>query len=209
MRAGKDYAKLTGQSFYEGLTLLRFGRFDEIIDVRSRPTQDIQGGLWDFAQGYANLKLGQADFAQVYLDRVRRIAETSKTSFRVTSAKDLLGVVAGILEGEIKRMAGDLDGAIAAFKAAADLQEGWIYDEPEPLPFSARHWLGAALLEAKLAREAEAVYRAELTHHPHNGWSLLGLQQSLAAQGKNDRSVDDDLTASWSRSDTWIRSSRF
>lgn len=209
MRAGKDYAKLTGESFYEALTLLRFGRFDEILEVRNRPTPDTQGGLWDFAQGYANLKLGQPDFAKVYLERVRKIAATSKASFRVTPAKDLLGVVAGILDGEIKRTGGDLPGAIAAFKAAADLQESLIYDEPEPLPFSARHWLGAALLEAKQPAEAEAVYRAELKHHPHNGWSLLGLQQSLAAEGKQDKSVDDDLAASWSRSDTWIRSSRF
>jgi hypothetical protein len=209
MRAGKDYAKLTGQSFYEVLTLLRFGRFDEIAAVRNRPAQEPQGGLWDFAQGYASLKLGQADFAKVYLERVRTIADTSKASFRVSSAKGLLGVVAGILDGEIKRMSGDLPGAIAAFKTAADTQEGLTYDEPEPLPFSARHWLGAALLEAKQFTEAEAVYRAELKHHPHNGWSLLGLQQALAGQGRQDKAVDDDLTASWSRSDTWIRSSRF
>jgi tetratricopeptide (TPR) repeat protein len=209
MRAGKDYAKLTGQSFYEVLTLLRFGRFDEVVEVRNRPTQETQGGLWDFAQGYANLKLGNADFAKVYLERVRKIAETSKESFRVTPTKDLLNVVAGILDGEIKRMAGDLPGALAAFKAAADLQEALPYDEPEPLPFSARHWLGAALLEAGQHSEAEAVYRAELEHHPHNGWSLLGLQQSLAGQGKHDAAVDADLAASWARSDTWIRSSRF
>jgi hypothetical protein len=31
MQAGKDYAKLTGDNFYQVLTLLRFGRFDEIV----------------------------------------------------------------------------------------------------------------------------------------------------------------------------------
>jgi tetratricopeptide (TPR) repeat protein len=209
MRAGKDYAKLTGNSFYEVLTLLRFGRFDEVLLVTSRPKGDIEGGLWDFAQGYANLKQGQTDFATLYLDRVRKTADTSKAVFRVSPAKDLLGVVAGILDGEIKRMAGDRPGAIAAFQLAADTQEALIYDEPEPLPFSARHWLGAALLEAKKFSEADAVYRAELTHHPHNGWSLLGLQQALEGQGKKSAEVDDDLRNSWSRSDTWIRSSRF
>jgi tetratricopeptide (TPR) repeat protein len=118
-------------------------------------------------------------------------------------------VVAGILDGEIKRMAGDVDAAIAAFEAASDTQEALTYDEPEPLPFSARHWLGAALNEARNFAKAEAVYRAELQHHPHNGWSLLGLQQALAGQGKKDAEVDSDLSASWSRSDTWIRASRF
>ena len=63
MRAGKDYTKLTGESFYEVLTLIRFGRFDEVLQVTNRPTPEIQGGLWDFAQGYAHLKQGHADFA--------------------------------------------------------------------------------------------------------------------------------------------------
>lgn len=209
MRAGKDYAKLMGDSFYQVLTLIRFGRFDEVLEVTSRPKGDIQGGLWDFAQGYAYLKQGQPDFARVYLDRVRRTAATSNAVFRVSPAKELLSVVAGILDGETKRMSGDLPGAIAAFTAAADVQEALVYDEPEPLPFSARHWLGAALLEAKRFNDAEAIYRAELTHHPHNGWSLLGLQQSLGGQGKVDEAVNADLAASWARADTWIRSSRF
>ena len=78
-----------------------------------------------------------------------------------------------------------------------------------PLPFPARHWLGAALIEAKRYADAEKVYRDDLADHPHNGWSLLGLQQALKAQGKSDKAVDDDLAKSWSRSDTWIRSSRF
>jgi tetratricopeptide (TPR) repeat protein len=209
MRAAKDYAKLTGNSFYEVLTLVRFGRFDEVLLVSNRPKGDVEGGLWDFAQGYAYLKQGQPDLAQVYLERVRKTAASSKASFRVSPAKDLLSVVAGILEGEIKRLAGDVDGGIAAFARAAEIQEALIYDEPEPLPFSARHWLGAAWIDAKRFSEAEAVYRAELQHHPHNGWSLLGLQQALKGQGKTDAAVDADLAASWSRSDTWTRASRF
>ena len=100
-------------------------------------------------------------------------------------------------------------GAIASFQRAASLQEALVYDEPEPLPFSAFHWLGAALLEAKRFDEAEKAYRAELKDHPHNGWSLLGLQQALEGRGKKSAEVDADLAASWSRADTWIRSSRF
>ena len=69
--------------------------------------------------------------------------------------------------------------------------------------------LGAALLEAGRPADAERVYREDLKQHPHNGWSLLGLQQALKAQDKSAPDVDADLTASWSRSDTWIRASRF
>ena len=76
MRAGKDYTKLTGESFYEVLTLIRFGRFDEVLEVTNRPKADIQGGLWDFAQGYAHLKQGNTDFATLYLARVTKAAAT-------------------------------------------------------------------------------------------------------------------------------------
>ena len=62
------------------------------------------------------------------------------------------------------------------------------YDEPEPLPFSARHWLGAALLASRATTaDAEQTSIAhELDDHPHNGWSLHGLKAALEAQGKTD-----------------------
>ncbi len=209
IQAGKDYQKLTGESFYHVLTLLRFGRFDEILQVTSRPKTEVTGGFWDFAQGYAQLKTGNLDFAKVYAARVRKTAETTKSSFRVNTGTALLGIVGGILEGEIKRTDGDLDGAIAAFQKSAELQDGLIYDEPEALPFAARHWLGAALLEAGKPVEAEQVYRESLKKHPHNGWSLFGLRAALTAQGKQDAVVDADWEKSWSRADHWINGSRF
>jgi tetratricopeptide (TPR) repeat protein len=208
-RAGRDYAKLTGDTFYQVLTLIRFGRFDEVLEVTNRPKGDIQGGLWDFAQGYAHLKEGHADFAQLYLGRVRKTAETSSARFRQHPAKDLLSIAAGILDGEIRRLAGDLPSAIAAFQRAADIQDALVYDEPEPLPFAAHHWLGAALLESGRFNEAEQVYRRDLKEHPRNGWSLLGLQQALAAKGTPSSQVDADFAASWARADVWIRASRF
>ena len=208
-RAGKDYAKLTGDTYQQVLTLIRFGRFDEVLEVTNRPKAEIQGGLWDFAQGYAHLKQGQADFAQAYLGRVRKAADTSTAKSRMHTAKDLLSIAAGILEGEIQRMAGDLPAAIASFKRAADIQDSLAYDEPEPLPFAAHHWLGAALLESKRFEDAEKVYRADLKEHPRNGWSLLGLQQALQGKGTPSPQVAAELAASWARADTWIRSSRF
>jgi tetratricopeptide (TPR) repeat protein len=209
MQAGKDYAKLTGDTFYQVLTMIRFGRFDEVLEVKNRPGHDILGGFWDFAQGYAQLRTGNADFAKVYLERVKKAADSSKAVFRDHTAKNLLGTVAGILEGEIHWTAGDLNAAIASFERGVSLEDQLGYDEPEPLPFAARHWLGAALLEARRYGDAEKVYREELADHPHNGWSLFGLQKALAGRGVTAREVDEDLARSWSRADTWIRGSRF
>jgi tetratricopeptide (TPR) repeat protein len=209
MQAGRDYAKRTSDSMYEVLTLIRFGRFDEVLEVTKRPEREIPAATWDFAQGYAHLRKGEADFSKAYLARVQKTADTSKLEFRTHPAKRLLGVLAGILEGEIAHTAGDLPGAIAAFERAVTLDDELEYDEPEPIPFPARHWLGAALLDAKRPADAERVYREDLKDHPHNGWSLLGLQQALKAQGKSEPEVDADLKKSWSRSDTWTRASRF
>ena len=209
MRAARDYAKLTNDTSFQVMTLVRFGRFDEVLEVTNRPKPQIQGALWDFAQGYAHLRQGETDFASLFLQRVQHTADTSKAMVRVHAAKNLLGIVAGILEGEIARSNGDLPKAIGAFENAVTLQEALTYDEPEPLPFHAAHWLGAALLEAKRYEDAERVYRKELEHHPHNGWSLLGVQQALTGQGKKSPEIDADFAASWSRADTWIRSSRF
>ncbi|HET9371107.1 MAG TPA: hypothetical protein VFO19_12695 [Vicinamibacterales bacterium] len=209
IQAGKDYAKLTNDTVYHALTLVRFGRFDEVAAVSRRPDNEVSAGLWEFAHGYAKLRLGETDFAKAHLARALRIAETSKASFRSHNARLLVGSVAAILEGEIRRAEGDLPAAIASFERAVKLEDELIYDEPEPLPFAARHWLGAALLEAKRFGDAETVYRDELLDHPHNGWSLLGLQQALKGQGKADPEVDQDFARSWARSDTWIRASRF
>jgi len=194
---------------YHALTLLRFGRFDEVLDVGDRPEGEVQGGLWDFAQGYAHLREGDADFAEVYLNRVRKTAETSDAQLRFHSAETLLGVLVGILEGELHRDAGDEDAAVAAFERAIGFEDALGYDEPEPLPFAARHWLGAVLLELERYGEAEQVYRDEIADHPHNGWSLFGLKTAIEAQGRTDSAVDADLEASWARSDTWLRASRF
>jgi tetratricopeptide (TPR) repeat protein len=209
MQAGKDYAKLTGDASFQAMTLTRFGRFDEVLAVTARPKGEIQGGLWDFTQGYANLRQGHVDFAKVYLARVIKTADTSKAVLRVATAKNLLGTVAAILEGEIHRTEGDLPAAIASFERGASLEDALTYDEPEPLPFAARHWLGAALLEAKRYGDAARVYREEIVDHPHNGWSLFGLQKALEALGTPSPEVDADFAASWARSDTWIRASRF
>jgi tetratricopeptide (TPR) repeat protein len=164
--SGKDYAKLTGDTVYQVLTLLRFGRFDEILAVTSRPADEVTGGLWDFAQGYAYLRQGDVDFAELYLARVVKTAENSTADFRRHSAKHLLGTVAGVLEGEIQREAGDMRAAVVAFERAVAREDALVYDEPEPLPFAARHWLGAALLEMNRFEDAERVYREELADHP-------------------------------------------
>ncbi len=209
LQAGRDYAKESGNSMYQVLTLLRFGRYDEISKVTNRPKGDVQGGFWDFAQGYAALKTGKRSEAEKYLEKVEKLALNSDGKFRMHSAKQLMGLSAAILEGEMLRSDGKMEEAIEAFRRAVEFDEAQPFDEPEPIPYAARHWLGAALMEVGNFAEAEREYRIELEDHPHNVWSLHGLVAALEAQGKIDAEVARDFEESTSRMDVWITESVF
>ncbi len=214
IQAAKDYGKIVpGGAFYQALALLRFGRFHEILEMDDPPDGGIQRGFWDFARGYAFLRTGEPNRGAIYLERVRQAADRIPESetFRGHSATDLLGVAAGILEGEILRDKGEMSQAVKVLEKAVTVEDGLRYDEPEPLNFSARHWLGDLLLELERYEDAEAVFKAALEDHPHNGWSLWGLEAALRAQGKYEEAdkAGHRFKEAWVRSDTWITGAIF
>jgi hypothetical protein len=91
------------------------------------------------------------------------------------------------------------------------VEDALTYDEPADWPYPVRHWLGAVLLEAGRASEAESVYREDLHVHRENGWSLFGLMQSLKAQGKTAEAaeVETRFQQAWKRADVTLTASRF
>jgi tetratricopeptide (TPR) repeat protein len=93
-------------------------------------------------------------------------------------------VAQGILAGELSLSEGKPEAAIASFQVAVSQEDRLIYREPQEWPIPARHFLGACLLQLNRAGEAEKIYRQDLVFNPGNGWSLLGLCQSLKAQNK-------------------------
>jgi tetratricopeptide (TPR) repeat protein len=209
IQAGRGLTTLARDPSYHALTMVRFGRFDEMATIGPRPKDDIPGGMWDFAQGYAQLRRGDIKAARESLGRLQTTARSSAATFKIHPAKSLLGTVGGILEGEIHLAGGNAAAAIGSFERAVSIQDSLIVDDPEPLPFSARHWLGAALLEANRFADAERIYREDLARHPRNGWALTGLQQSLKNQGKPSSTIEEEFRRSWARADTPITNSRF
>jgi tetratricopeptide (TPR) repeat protein len=214
MQAGKDYDELTGTSTYEILTKIRFGRFKEILEMQGEPDPNpIFKGFWDFGRGYAHLKTGDVEQASQFLNEIELGAEgaSERAIFRQHSAKDMLAIVGGILKGEMLREEGRLGEAIEIFKQAVELEDQLEYDEPEPLNFSVRDWLGSALIEAGRFSEAEEVYKLALEDHPHNGWSLFGLEQALRSQGKRGPADEASraFVEAWQRSDVWLTTSHF
>ena len=74
-----------------------------------------------------------------------------------------------------------------------------------------RHTLGAVLLQAGKASEAEQVYRDDLERNRENGWALFGLMQSLESQKKSDELsiVAARFRKAWARADVTLTASRF
>ena len=209
LQAARGFTRLTNDPMLHALVLVRFGKFDEIDALGPRPAAELSAGVWDFAHGAAALRRGDVAAARRFLERLQDAAATSNATFRIHRARTLLQVVAELLNGEIALTEGRAAEGITAFYRALVAQGELTIDDPEPLPFAVRHWLGAALVAAKRFTEAERVYREDLARHPHNGWALVGLQQALRGQGKSTRDVDEELRASWARADLQIRASRF
>jgi hypothetical protein len=105
--------------------------------------------------------------------------------------------------GELAFREGKADEAFKLLGEAVKMEEQLRYDEPPGWMQPVRHALGALLLADGRNSEAEEVYRADLIRHPNNAWSLLGLQQSLALQGKmaEAEAMSAMVEKAWSRAD--------
>lgn len=204
IQAAKDLAKLNRNTAMHSLALIRFGRFDEALAITDPPNGEINVSMYDFAQGYAALKEDDRDKARQVLQELQELTETTSARFRFHDGKDIVGTLTGILQGEIAWTDGNLEAAAEAFRTATDYYDNLNYDEPEPLPFSPRHWLGAAYLELGAYERAVEIYRRDLEDHPHNIWALFGVQQALAMLGQSDPVIDRDFFEASSYADIWL-----
>jgi tetratricopeptide (TPR) repeat protein len=197
------------------VTFARFGRWDALLGEPA-PPGDFRYvmGIRHYARALAHLRRGelaQADAERARLEAVAAEPPLEELVFPGGSAATLLRLGALHLAGERAAAAGDVDTALAAFEEAVALQDGLPYTEPPPFYLPVRQALGAVLLEAGRAAEAEAVYRADLARHPKNGWSLYGLSRSLADQGQAALAAAsaEGFRHAWARADLEIQASRF
>ena len=86
-------------------------------------------------------------------------------------------------------------------------------DKSEPAYWNRpiRRDLGAALLAAGHAAEAENAYAEDLGKFPDNGWSLFGIVQAFEAEGKTAEAeaARERLRAAWEKADVTLTASRF
>ncbi len=93
------------------------------------------------------------------------------------------------------------DDALAHWRKAVAIQDAFTYDEPPAWYYPVRESLGAALLLAGNAAEAESVLREGLRRSPRNGYLLFGLLEALKAQRKDFEEVRREFKTAWAKSD--------
>jgi tetratricopeptide (TPR) repeat protein len=111
--------------------------------------------------------------------------------------QDVLALAILAARARIALAEGAENDAIGVLRQAVTKEDQLAYDKPADWFFPTRHLLGAVLIKAGKATDAEVVYRDDLDRHPNNGWALHGLAQSLKLQGRNA-----DASAAQQRFDT-------
>jgi tetratricopeptide (TPR) repeat protein len=192
--------------------LVRFGKWEEVLAAPEPPEYlPIARALRHCSRGVAYAAKGEVEKAKA--EQAAFLAAKAKlpaeARFGNNAAADLMGVAEHLLEGEILVREGKTDAAVAALREAVKREDALKYDEPPDWIHPVRHALGATLLAAGRAAEAEQVYRDDLKKLPHNGWSLFGLARSLEMQGKRDEAAkaEAQFKAAWRHADITITSS--
>ena len=171
-------------------------------------------GVWRYARAMALTSKGQLDEATQELARLRTIVDDAtikgQTTFSANSGFAQLRIAPEVVAGEIAARKKDWDTATHHLERAIRFEDALIYQEPADWHAPVRQTLGAVLLEAGRADEAETVFWEDLKKNPESGWSLFGLKQALEAQGKKDEAalVEARFRKAWKEADLTLQSAR-
>lgn len=194
--------------------LVRFGKWDEILK-EPEPAKEFvyTRGVWHYARGLAFTAKGDLNKADHALGEVRMLSvEVPDTQMvGLNSASTLLQIAGHVLGGELAAHRGRIDDAVSQLRKGIELEDGLTYEEPPGWHAPVRQSLGAVLLAAGMAQDAEAVYLEDLARHADNGWSLFGLAQALQAQDrdKDAATIKKQFKRAWAKADVTLTASRF
>src|SRR5262245_13358478 len=195
------------------LAYVRFGRWKEMLTEPAPPANEPYAtGIWHYARALAYIARDQAARADAEVAALATVMshQAFQTTLKDSPLLTNLQIASRIAKGEIAAKAGRSNEAIALLREAVSIEDGIPYNEPPVWHHPPRQILGALLLDAGLASDAEKVYLEDLRRFPENGWSLFGLSHSLAAQGRNEdaHAVRARFEKAWARADITLSSSR-
>jgi tetratricopeptide (TPR) repeat protein len=186
---------------------VRFARWDEILATpEPRESFPHARAIWHYARGRAFVARGDVPAAERELERVRALREDPRLDgvrMEFNASGDLLAIADRVLAAWTAVAAGRWEEAVASAREAVRLEDALFYGEPPEWTVPTRQDLGAVLLAAGRASEAEQAFRADLERFPENGWSLRGLSLALRAQGRasDAAAADRDFRRVWATAD--------
>ncbi len=193
------------------LAYTRFGKWNEILTVPP-PSDDIKHLrlIWHYARGVAFVRKNNLKEAKEELEAIEVLMkdpelESFMGSFQNNTAS-IARVAYHVVSGEIASLESNSSKAIEEFEKAVSMEDQLIYSEPPAWYIPTRQNLGAALMDAGQFEEAEKVYKEDLENLRQNGWSLIGLHNSLKAQGKDDEAlaIKKEFDNAWEHADIVI-----
>jgi len=194
--------------------MVRFGLWDEILAEPEKYTDKMwfTRAFHHAARAIAYAAKGDTVNARkaqsVFVERAKLVPKEDFVSNN--SCEALLAVAIPMVEGEILIAEGKIVSGIEQLRAAIQKEDALKYDEPPGWLIPVRHSLGAVLMKQQRFAEAEQIYRDDLARLPENGWSLLGLAESLRKQKKNADEVvqtQAQFEKVWAKADLTITTS--
>ena len=195
--------------------MVRFGQWDTILaDKGPQHATAFTTGVWHYARAMAFIAKDRlADAEQELAKLNEKLGDASlkgPTTFSINTGVTILRIAPEVVAGEIAAKRKEWDRAVLHLERAVRYEDGLIYQEPADWHAPVRQSLGAVLLEAGRADEAEAIFWQDLRNNPENGWSLFGLAQALEAQGKKEQAdaVRSRFQKAWQSADVTLTSAR-
>src|SRR3989454_3591564 len=187
-RVAKQVPFLEPYLHYTYLTLVTFGRWDELL-VMPLPPVDLaySRGMGQYARGIALSARGRFTEARAALDTLQQIAAGGTQAYASagwTTPSTNLQIATHALLGEIAARRGAPEEGIAHFREAMKIEDDQLYTEPPDWYYPTRHSLAAVLLPAGQPVAAERVYREELKRFPESRWSRVGRGQAPRRPGE-------------------------
>lgn len=170
-----------------------FGKYDKLLSSQqSHSGTPYLDGMWSYMQGSAHVakeNLGQAEVELANIRTQIKAENVDSNDASPSTQSHILNLASHALRGEIEEAKGNLDAAIAHYNMAVNLQDTLSYTEPPHWTQSMRLYLGAVLIDAGRAEEAEQIYLEDLQWNQRNGWATFGFYQALDAQGKTQEAI--------------------
>ncbi len=171
--------------------MVRFSEWDRVLaDPGPRFETAFTKGAWRYARAMALTAANRLDEAERELAELKALlgdeSLKGQTTFSTNTGFNILRIAPEVVAGEIAARRGNTDMAILHLDRAIRFEDSLVYQEPPDWHAPVRQNLGAVLMAAGRADEAEAVYWEDLKRNPENVWTLALLEKALEAQGKAD-----------------------